>query len=199
MPVSIPYTFTPETEADANEVNSNFQAIAAKLNGGIVDGDISGAAGIDGNKLSQASGKQIPTGALATNAVSDRVLASDTGSPGSDAARAVSGAHVKAWTAADFQRIVPALAILAGQVKFVTYTNAAGVVVGAGSAVSHNTAISTTGNIPIMVYFTTTTMAASPTRLHAIAGTFQIYLINESGGSLTYNAGEIKFVYLAVA
>ena len=93
MALSVPpIQFVPDEDADANEVNSNFNAIASKFNYAIEDADISLDADIDGHKLSTTPAKQVPVDALGNNSVSDRVLAS---SAISDAARAVGTDHIK--------------------------------------------------------------------------------------------------------
>lgn len=107
MPVTLPYSFAPETEADANHVMADLLALAAMF-GNITNADISGTANIDGNKMSQTAGQRIPALAIADDAVTDRSLADDAGSPGSDTNRAVSGNHIKALTNAQVARILPA-------------------------------------------------------------------------------------------
>jgi hypothetical protein len=88
--------FLPDTIADANDVNYNFDAIASKFNFNIKDDDIGLDADIDGSKLSFTPAKQVPESRLGNNAVSDRVLAHDDNSPGTDSARAVGVNHIKA-------------------------------------------------------------------------------------------------------
>ncbi|MFN0131269.1 MAG: hypothetical protein ACKVW3_01860 [Phycisphaerales bacterium] len=111
--VTLPYTFTPETEADANQIMAMFNALAAKY-GAIVDGDIAPDADLDGNKISQAATKRIPNLSLGDDAVNDRVLADSTTV---DSGRAVGGDHIKTLTTAAVARIL---------------TNASGSPVGAG-------------------------------------------------------------------
>jgi hypothetical protein len=76
MPLVIPFRFLVDDIADADQMNSVNDAIAAKFNAGIVDADISPGAGIDGNKLSSDGAKQVPESRLGTNSVSNRVLQS---------------------------------------------------------------------------------------------------------------------------
>jgi hypothetical protein len=80
--------FVPGEEADANDVNSNFDIIAAKFTTGFTDGDIAELAGIQGSKLAAAS---ILETKLANNAVSARVLASNAVS----GLRAVGSLHIQ--------------------------------------------------------------------------------------------------------
>lgn len=105
--LGIPYSFTAETPALADQVNADFAAVQAKFNAGIVDGDLAAGADIDGNKLSQTSGKQIPTAALQNNAVDEFKLKFDSINPGQDALRAVSGDHIKSLTTAALTRFLP--------------------------------------------------------------------------------------------
>lgn len=92
MSVSIPYTFTGGTKARANEVNANFQAIAAKFTegaGGIKNEDIAAGAGIVSgpspglSKLSTVAGSRITQIQMDDDAVDSRVLKDDAtgGSP----------------------------------------------------------------------------------------------------------------------
>jgi len=109
--VVIPFRFVPDTLADADQVNANFDALQAKFNAGIVDGDVSPSADLDGNKLSQNPLKQVPETRLGTSSVSQRVLQKDANSPGSDALRAVTGDHIALLTVAQVLRFMPAGAI----------------------------------------------------------------------------------------
>jgi hypothetical protein len=84
--------FVPDADADANDVNANFDLITAKFAYGLVDSDFSPAADLDGNKLSSSPAKQVSESKLLTNAVSSRVLASH-GSV--DASRAVGTDHLQ--------------------------------------------------------------------------------------------------------
>jgi hypothetical protein len=87
-------TFVAGEDALAEDVNANFDAIAGRFNGGILDQDISDGAAIKGYKLSSASGEQVPESRLGNNAVSARVLQSDllTGAP---SAAVGTAAHIK--------------------------------------------------------------------------------------------------------
>lgn len=87
-------TFVAGEAALAEDVNANFDAIAGKFNGGIMDSDISSSAKIKGYKLSTASGEQVPEGCLGNNAVSARVLQSDV-SAGHALAAVATGDHIK--------------------------------------------------------------------------------------------------------
>jgi hypothetical protein len=117
--ISIPFRFTPDTIADADQVNADFDAVAAKF-GLIVDGDCAPAMDLDGNKLSSTPAKQVPEVKLGTKAVSARVLANDSADPGSDASRAVSGDHIKTLTVAALARFLPALGITGSKLAAAT-------------------------------------------------------------------------------
>lgn len=106
MARTVPYRFVPNTTADADQVNADFDAILGFF-GDIRDSDVSVAADLDGNKLSPTAGKRVPETRLENNAASSRVVASDPNSPGSDALRAISGDHVKTWTIAHVSHIIP--------------------------------------------------------------------------------------------
>lgn len=96
MPLSIPHTMVADHDALASDVNDVNAAIAAKFSEtagvGIGDGDIASDAGISGAKLSNVTGKQIPTDRLADDAVTAAKLAD---SPSVDANRAVTTDHIK--------------------------------------------------------------------------------------------------------
>lgn len=49
--LSLPYSFTPLTTADANQVNANFVAVVTWANGNITDSNVNAAAGISLSKL----------------------------------------------------------------------------------------------------------------------------------------------------
>jgi hypothetical protein len=119
--VSIPYSFTKDTLADADQVNANFQALAAKFTGGIYDGDVAAAADLDGNKISATAGKRVPATRLENNAAVDRVVASDAASPGADASRAISGDHMKLQTAAQQDRWLAAAGIRLDKLKITVH------------------------------------------------------------------------------
>jgi hypothetical protein len=104
--------FVADTDADADEVNSNFDIIASRFNYGIMDEDINDLAGITGTKLSDQSGKRIPTSRLENNAVDDRVLGHDISQ---NANRAVGTDHIK-----DASVTLPKLAAGIGQAILVT-------------------------------------------------------------------------------
>jgi hypothetical protein len=84
--------FVPDADADANDVNANFDLITAKFAYGLADSDFSPTADLDGNKLSSSPAKQVPEAKLLTNAVSSRVLASHASV---DASRAVNTDHLR--------------------------------------------------------------------------------------------------------
>lgn len=109
--VSIPYTFVANTKALASQVNANNAAIQAVLNGALSDVNFATDADLDANKFSSSPGKRVANAKMETNAVDARVLANDTGSPGSDSLRAVSGDHIKTLTVAHVARILPASCI----------------------------------------------------------------------------------------
>ena len=111
MSRTVPFSFVEDEIADANEVTQDFVTIGSWF-GDLRDADFATDADLDGNKLSATSGKRIPATRLETNAATDRVVASDTSSPGSDSLRAVSGDHMKALTVAAVARIIPATSIL---------------------------------------------------------------------------------------
>lgn len=96
MPLSIPHTFAADTDALASDVNDVNAAIAAKFSEtagvGIGDGDVASDAGISGSKLSNVTGKQIPTDRLADDAVTAAKLAD---SASVDANRAVTTNHIR--------------------------------------------------------------------------------------------------------
>lgn len=97
MSVTIPYSFVGGTKARAAEVNSDFQAIAAKFTegaGGIGDADISTTAGIKGSKLSSVPGNRITQAQMDDDAVDSRVL-KDDGTAGSPNAAVGSANHIK--------------------------------------------------------------------------------------------------------
>jgi hypothetical protein len=90
--VTIPYRFVKNTVADADQVDADFDALAAKISGNIVDGDVAANADLDGNKISSTPSKQVPESRLGNNAVSARVLAS---SVTVSSARAVTAQHLQ--------------------------------------------------------------------------------------------------------
>jgi hypothetical protein len=106
--VSIPFTFVANTRALASQVNADFAAVRAVLNGALTDVNFAAGADLDANKLSSSPGKRVSAAKMESNSVDDRVLAS---SLASDALRAVSGDHMKALTIAQVARIIPAISI----------------------------------------------------------------------------------------
>jgi len=97
--VTIPFTFIGGTgnKARANEVNANFQAIAAKFTegvGGIADADIYTGAGIRGSKLSSVPGNRITQAQMDDDAVDLRVLKDDA-TAGAPNAAVNTAAHIK--------------------------------------------------------------------------------------------------------
>lgn len=110
MPTPLPFTLVPDTIADADQVMADFLALTAKLDN-LTDVNIAANADLDANKLSTTAGKRVAETRMETNAVSQRVLASDASTPGNDAGRAVTGNHVTAWTIAQVLRIIPATSI----------------------------------------------------------------------------------------
>lgn len=152
--VTIPNTFLAETAALADQINANFAALQAKF-GGIVDGDIAATPDLDGGKLSQTSGKQVPTAALANQAVTSGKLANDTNDPGSDALRAVTGDHIATITSPKMTRIlttgrttnaVPTLGIPSNKLGISIDTSVLTTLTGiAGGGVTSTTVLPTAG------------------------------------------------------
>ena len=66
MAITLPYTIAPDDDIDAEPLSANFQAIADKFSGGIVDADVSTLAGISGSKIAANSlpGDRIATGTI---------------------------------------------------------------------------------------------------------------------------------------
>lgn len=156
--LTVPYSFSAETPANADQVNANFAAVQAKFNGGIVDGDLSSAADLDGNKLSQASGKQVPTAALANNAVTQAKLSSDAAQPGVDANRAVTGAHIAAVDATNLKRFLPTAAadgsnaIPLNKLGIVAHLHTSGLSGVGASPGANNYTITPVTNFPVATY-----------------------------------------------
>lgn len=95
MPLGALKTWAADEDFLASDINGNFTVIKNKFSEtagvGIVDGDCASDMGLNGNKLSNASGKQVPTDRLAPNAVDRTILRSDASV---DANRAVTPNHV---------------------------------------------------------------------------------------------------------
>jgi hypothetical protein len=200
--VSIPYSFTKDTLADADQVNANFQALAAKFTGGIYDGDVATAADLDGNKLSATGGKRVPATRLENNAAVDRVVASDPSPTGSDASRAISGDHMKLQTAAQQDRWLVAAGIRSDKLK-ITYHPV---------AFSFNTAIGTgetaanpTSTFPKATYVL---VAMYIKNVNVVVGAALTSVANDSGanwaGAIRYNSasgtatGTLVYVFLQI-
>lgn len=97
MSVTIPFLFTNHQRALADQVNADFQALAAKFTeaaGGITNADISGAAAISAAKFSTIPGSRITSSNMEDNAVDLRVLKSDA-TAGAPAAAVNTANHIR--------------------------------------------------------------------------------------------------------
>jgi hypothetical protein len=90
--VTLPFPLTDGTTAKGSEVRANDDALKAVLNGGIEDVNVKTGAAIDGNKLSNIPGAQIPFDRIADDAVTADKLRDDATVDGQ---RAVTTNHIR--------------------------------------------------------------------------------------------------------
>lgn len=157
--VTLPNPLTDGTSAKGSDVFANDTAILTQaVNGFIADANIQVGAGIQGSKLSNVVGSQIPTDRIADDAVTAAKLRDDAGT---DANRAVTTDHIRdaAVTTAKIAALavttakIAAAAVLSGNIAGTTlfFDWAPGGAHFPGDTGNQSTGITTSQGIPLGV------------------------------------------------